>query len=172
MVWHMVLTQGCPCVVRCHQSHPGTWCQGGNGRVWRSGLAPQLYPAQPWRALQHHSCYKDAARSCLGTQEEFIVSKPASRFLSGSSRARSTLQLENVPAELLLDQCPHKLIQQLSFWVGFLVQPELESLPSLSALFSAENEAHCKVKVFLERIFCSKKRIPEMLQTFLFPLLK
>lgn len=87
------------------------------GWRWQRG-GGQPSPAQPWRAIQCCSPCKDAARRCLGRQEELIVLKPASAFLSGSSRAHSTLHLENIPVELLLDQCPHKLIQQLNLLLG------------------------------------------------------
>lgn len=39
-------------------------------------------------------------------------------FCPGGSWAHLTLQLENIPAELLLDQCPQKLIQLLDFVLG------------------------------------------------------
>lgn len=60
------------------------------------------------------SRFTDAAGHCLGTQEELVVLKPASGLLSGCSRAHSTLQRENAPA----DQCPHRLIQELNLFLG------------------------------------------------------
>lgn len=70
--------------------------------------------------LQSHRalCDKAAVGLCSGTQGEQIVLQPASEFLSGSSRAHSPLQPKDIPEELPLHQCPHKLIQQLNIFSG------------------------------------------------------